>query len=101
MAFMTLAATQLFHSYNVKSDRTIFQRGTLRNRFLNIAFLVGFAMQLIVIYVPGINTVFNTVALSAAQLAISVGLAFGMVMVMEIYKLFANVVFGRKAKSAQ
>lgn len=101
MAFMTLAATQLFHSYNVKSDRTIFQRGTLRNRFLNIAFLVGFAMQLIVIYVPGINTVFNTVALSAAQLAISVGLAFGMVVVMEIYKLFANVVFGRKAKSAQ
>lgn len=101
MAFMTLAATQLFHSYNVKSDRTIFQRGTLRNRFLNIAFLVGFAMQLIVIYVPGINTVFNTVALSAVQLTISVGLAFGMVVVMEIYKLFANVVFGRKAKSAQ
>lgn len=96
MAFTTLSTVQLFHSFNVKSDRTLFHKSTFRNRFLNMAFVVGFAMQMMVVYVPGINTVFNTVALSLSQLAISVGLAFAIVIVMELYKLFANVVFGKR-----
>lgn len=98
MAFVTLAMVQLFHSYNVKSGKTLFHKSTFKNRFLNFAFIVGFAMQMFVVYVPGVNTVFNTVALSIGQLAISIGLAFAMVIVMELYKLFTNVIFAPKSE---
>ncbi len=100
MAFMTLAMAQLFHSYNVKSDRTLFHKSTFQNKFLNLAFIVGAVMQFAVIYIPGVNTVFQTEPLSLAQLAISVGLAAGMMVIMELYKLFTYLIYERKKNNA-
>ena len=91
MAFLTLSSTQLFHAFNVKSDHTIFSKHTFDNRFLNMAFIIGFALQLFVIYCPGLNSaVFKFEALSVVQLLISIGLALVMVVVMEISKFTSN-----------
>ena len=91
MAFMTLGTCQLFHSYNTKSNHTVFSKKTFNNKVLNLAVLVGFALQLCVIYIPGVNNVvFQFESLSIANLGISVGLAFVIVIVMEIAKLFKN-----------
>ncbi len=98
MAFVTLALAQLFHSYNVKSDHTIFHKTTFNNRMLNIAFVVGFVLQMAVVYTPGVNSIFQTVALSWDQLLIAIGLAFGMVVIMEVYKLVSNLVEKSQAK---
>ena len=92
MAFVTLSLTQLFHSYNVKSDGSVFRKETFDNKFLNLAFVVGVAMQMLVVYVPGLNGVFQSVALSISQLGIAVGFAFGIVVIMEIYKLVVRLV---------
>ncbi|MBQ3042102.1 MAG: cation transporting ATPase C-terminal domain-containing protein, partial [Clostridia bacterium] len=101
MAFVTLALTQLFHSYNVKSEHTIFHKTTLNNRMLNLAFILGFVLQMAVVYIPGLNTgIFQTVALEPVQLLIAVGLAFAMVVIMEIYKLCDKLVENAKAKKA-
>lgn len=88
MAFLTLSSTQLFHAFNVKSDSTIFSKNTFNNKFLNFAFILGFVLQLLVIYIPFVNNViFGLVALNITNLLISVGLAFSIVIIMEIAKL--------------
>ena len=98
MAFVTLAITQLFHSFNVKSEHTLFHKTTFNNKMLNLAFILGFALQMAVVYIPGLNTgVFQTVALKWNELLIAIGLAFAMVVIMEVYKLVARLV--EKAKS--
>ena len=91
MAFVTLAFTQLFHSYNVKSDKSVFTKQSLNNGFLNLAFIVGAVMQLAVVYIPGLNTVFESVMLTLPQLGIAIGSAFAIVVVMEIYKLINHL----------
>jgi Ca2+-transporting ATPase len=89
MAFLTLSSTQLFHAFNVKNKHTIFSKHTFDNKFLNMAFIVGFLLQLFVIYCPGLNTVvFKFVALSLPQLLISIALALVIVVIMEVSKLF-------------
>ena len=89
MAFLTLSSCQLFHAYNVKTDMSVFRKGILNNKALNIAFVVGFVLQLMVIYIPGLNNVvFDLVALNFKYLLISVGLAFSIVIFMEVAKLF-------------
>ena len=94
MAFLTLSSLQLFHSYNVKTDKSIFNKNTFNNKMLNIAFIVGMSLQFVVIYTPGVNTIFKLSPLSIVPLLVSLGLAFSIVVVMEIYKLITRK--GRK-----
>ena len=91
MAFMTLSSTQLFHAYNVKNDGTILSKKTFNNKMLNIAFLIGMALQFIVIYTPGVNDVFKLQALDIVSLSISMGLALSIVILMEGYKLIKKL----------
>ena len=89
MAFLTLSSTQLFHAFNVKSNKSVFRKETFNNSFLNFAFILGFVLQLLVIYIPVVNTqIFSLAPLDITHLLISVGLAFSMVIIMEIAKLF-------------
>ena len=102
MAFVTLAITQLFHSFNVKSEHTLLHKTTFNNKMLNLAFIVGFALQMAVVYIPGLNTgVFQTVALKWNELLIAIGLAFAMVVIMEAYKLVARLVEKVKSNKAK
>ena len=59
MAFFTLSSTQLLHAYNVKSEHSIFSKYSYKNKFMNFAFLIGFLLQFMVIYCPGINDIFK------------------------------------------
>ena len=92
MAFMTLSSTQLFHAYNVKTDGTIFNKKILNNKMLNIAFVIGMVLQFIVVYTPGLNSVFKLQALGLLPLTISIGLALSVVVLMEVYKLIKKII---------
>ena len=92
MAFLTLSSLQLFHSYNVKSDKSLLHKTTFNNKMLNIAFIIGMSLQFVVIYVPGVNDVFKLSPLAIEPLFISLGLAFAIVIIMEIYKLVSRMV---------
>ena len=59
---------------------------------LNIAFIVGMALQFIVIYTPWLNDVFNLQALTIVPLLVSMGLAVSIVVIMEIYKLVKRLI---------
>ncbi len=97
MAFLTLSSTQLFHAYNVKSNHSVFSKKSYKNKFMNFAFLVGFGLQIFVIYCPGIQDLFEFAPLHIEYFAISIALSLVMVAIMEVYKLVTKL----KAKKAQ
>ena len=87
MAFLTLSSTQLFHAYNVKSHHSVFSPKSYKNKFMNFAFIVGFGLQIAVIYIPGIQDLFEFASLNIAQFGICIGLSLVMVVIQEIVKL--------------
>ena len=54
---------------------------------MNFAFVIGFVLQFVVVFVPGINSIFKFASLTIVELLIAVGLAFIIVIIMEIVKL--------------
>ena len=87
MAFLTLSSTQLFHAYNVKSKNSVFSAKSYKNKFMNFAFIAGFALQVLVIYTPGIRDLFEFQPLNIGQFGICMGLSLVMVVIQEIVKL--------------
>jgi Ca2+-transporting ATPase len=63
-AFIVLACSQLFHSFNCRSnDKSIFKLGFMSNPQLVYAALISFALQMAVVYIPVLQTVFKTIPL--------------------------------------
>jgi len=68
MLFVAMVVTQLIHAFSFRSEsRTIFSAYSFKNKWLNIAFLGSFALQLLVIYAPPLQKVFSTQALSLSD----------------------------------
>ena len=88
MAFLTLSSTQLFHAYNVKSEHSVFSLNSYKNSFMNFAFVLGFGLQIFVIYCPGVKELFEFTSLSLIQFVICIGLSLVMVAIMEVYKAY-------------
>ncbi|NCB63650.1 MAG: calcium-translocating P-type ATPase, PMCA-type [Clostridia bacterium] len=87
MAFATLTLCQLFHAYDVRSEYdSILHIGIFRNKAMNKAFLVGMLMQLAVLCVPPLQSVFSTIPMNAVQWLTVLGLAVTPVAVCEAVK---------------
>jgi len=64
-AFVTLVATQLIHVFECKSERkNIFQIPLFNNIPLVLSVICSIAMIIGVVYIPGLQNIFRTVALS-------------------------------------
>ena len=84
MAFATLTMCQLFHAFDVRSERaSIFHIGILSNRAMNRAFVVGMAMQVSVLTVPPLMDIFSTVAMSALEWGVVLTLAVAPLVICE------------------
>ncbi|MGM9537485.1 MAG: calcium-translocating P-type ATPase, PMCA-type [Candidatus Onthomonas sp.] len=70
MSFATLTLCQLFHAFDVRSERTsLFRIGVFSNPAMNRAFLLGLILQLSVLLLPPLQRVFSVVPLSALEWA--------------------------------
>ncbi len=88
MAFVTLSASELFRAFTSRSERyPILKIGVFGNRNMNLAFLSSMALLLGVVYIPGLNIVFNTVPLGWQQWEIILPLLLIPSVVAEIVKL--------------
>ena len=68
MAFATLSFSELLRAFTARSERyPLYKIGFFSNRYMNWAFLTSAVLLLAVIYIPGLNTVFNAVPLGWAQ----------------------------------
>ena len=89
MAFATLTLCQLFHAFDVRSEEaSLLRLGVTSNPAMSKAFLIGLAMQLAVLLVLPLQTVFSTVSLSPRAWGVVAGLAVTPVVVCEAAKAF-------------
>lgn len=66
MAFATLIIAELFRAYSSRSERiSVFKLGLFSNGMMNVAVVFSTLMLLAVIYIPGVNGVFDNRALPA------------------------------------
>ncbi len=94
MAFLTLATSQLFHAFNVKSEHTLFSKKTFNNKYLILAFIAGLILQIAIIYIPFFANAFKLETLSFDYLMTCLGLAFSIVIICEIVK-FGKKIFNK------
>jgi len=67
MAFVSLSFLELIHSFNIRSEKSLFKFKLFGNLYLIGAFLIGAFLQLIVVLIPKISQIFNTTQLNAVQ----------------------------------
>ncbi|WP_028895651.1 cation-translocating P-type ATPase [Syntrophorhabdus aromaticivorans] len=88
MVFTTLCLTQLAHVLAIRSEKeSLFRIGLFSNKYLLGAVVLTFALQMATIYVPSLNGIFKTHALTMGELAITIGLSSLVFFAVEIEKL--------------
>lgn len=86
-AFVVLACSQLFHSFNCRSmTDSLFKLGVFTNKNLVFATSISFILQMSVVYVPFLQKVFKTEALSLFDWIMVVGISSFPLWGMEIVK---------------
>ena len=89
MAFVVLAASQLFYSLSMRNTtKSIFKIGVFTNKFLIGAILVGLILQFMVISIPFLAMAFSVQMLSIRDWLIVIAFAVLPLIVNEILKIF-------------
>lgn len=92
MAFVVLAASQLFYSLSMRNfEKSILQIGVFSNKYLIAAIIIGFALQLGVISLPFLADAFKVQMLSANDWGLVILLALIPLLLNEIIKLFLRL----------
>lgn len=89
VAFMVLALGQIFHVMGIHAgvEESFFRVWFKKNPFMFWAVVSTFILQLAVVYVPFLQTAFETVALTPTQLGVSIALAAVVLVVVEVEKV--------------
>ena len=95
MAFLTLSMAEIFHSFNMRSQRDSLLHMKYMNPALIWSSIASFAATTLVIYVPFLADAFEFEHISLTEYAIALGLAFLVIPIVEIIKFFQ-----RKATAA-
>ena len=91
MAFVVLAASQLFYSLSMRNfNKSIFRIGFFSNKYLIGAIIIGILLQLVVITVPFLSSAFGVHNLSLSEWGIVIGFSLIPHIVNEIIKVFAS-----------
>ncbi len=94
IVFTTLTLAQMGNALAIRSNRdSLFSIGLLSNRFMVVAVAITFVLQLALIYVPFLQNIFSTVALTLNQLVISLLLSLVVFVAIELEK------WGRRRRS--
>jgi len=91
-AFITIITGELLRTFSARSETTtIFKMKIFENKWINYSVLLGMILLLIVLFVPGINTLFRTdVNLSISSFFIALSLGFMPLFGGEISKIFKS-----------
>ncbi len=91
MAFLTMSMAEIFHSYNMRSERGSMFTVKGHNLWLFGAMLFSFIATAFVIYVPGVNDLFGFTPVAWYEYSIAIGLALVTIPVVEIVKCFQRL----------
>jgi Ca2+-transporting ATPase len=88
MAFITISLIQLFHSYNLRSQKeSLLKSNPFSNKFLNLSLLIGIILISIVVLIPQVQVFFKIVPLSWNEYLIAILCAFLIIPFVEIQKI--------------
>ena len=87
MAFLTMSMCEIFHSFNLRSQRKSVFSLKGQNKILWAAMLGSLALTTLLLEVPFLANAFGFEMISWEEYAISIGLAFLVIPVVEIVKL--------------
>lgn len=96
MAFVALAMLELVHSFNVKSDESIFKVGLFENKYLIGAFILGIILQVVVVMVPTFANVFKLTPLNGTQWLYTIGISILPLVIVEAQKKLNEIKFGKR-----
>ena len=91
MAFVSLGLLELVHSFNIKSEESIFKVGLFENKYLLGAFILGALLQIVVVVIPSVAEVFKLVPLTQVQWMYTFGISILPLIIMEIQKAFNKI----------
>ena len=86
MAFIAIGVLELVHSFNIKSEQSIFKVGIFENKFLIGSFILGVLVQTIVVIIPTLANIFKLVPLNQTQWIITILISILPIPIMEIQK---------------
>ncbi|KYH28523.1 calcium-translocating P-type ATPase, PMCA-type [Clostridium colicanis] len=68
MAFITMSISELIHSLNMRNEKkSIFKIGFFTNRFLIFSIVLGIILQIIILYVPYLSSIFSVYPLNSGD----------------------------------
>lgn len=86
MSFCTLSISQLIHSFNMRSEKSILKCGLFKNHLLVFSAALGIFLQFLVTSVPYLAGIFKVTPLSLVQWLVVSTLAIMPLLVVEIQK---------------
>lgn len=86
VAFIEMALSQVFHSFNMRSIHSLFKIGVFTNKSLNIAAVISLVLVFVVVAIPLVSAPFGLVRLSAELYAAAIGIACVPIVILEIGK---------------
>ncbi|MGB8453277.1 MAG: cation-translocating P-type ATPase [Anaerocolumna sp.] len=86
MAFAVLSLSQLFHSFNMRSEHSLTKIGLFSNIKLLLSFVVCSFLQIVVISYEPLAAIFKVTPLNAAQWSVVLVLSFMPIVVVELQK---------------
>ena len=88
MAFISLGMLELIHSFNIKSEETIFTKKLFNNKYLIGAFFLGAILQVGIVFIPVLADLFKLEKLNLVQWGITIIISVMPIIIMEIQKKF-------------
>lgn len=90
MAFFILSMSQVLHSFNMRSDKSLFKIGPFGNERLNWSALISTVLIAIVLFTP-VSVAFELIFLPLNMYLVAFGLAAIPILIMEISKAFGLI----------
>ena len=88
MAFLTMSMCEIFHSFNLRSQRKSVFSLKGQNKILWAAMLGSLLLTTLLLEVPFLANAFGFETISWTEYAVAIGLAFLVIPVVEIVKFF-------------
>ena len=93
MAFVSLGLLELVHSFNIKTEESIFKTGILENKYLIGSFFAGTLLQIIVVIIPYLANIFKLVSLNKMQWIYTLLISFLPIIIIELQKWLNKIRF--------
>ncbi len=96
MAFLTINFIQLFHMYNVHSNKSIFKENPFKNRLINLAFIFEISVFILFAIVPSLSNLVDMYKLSLLQWLIVFAMSMLIIPVCEVAKIIEKRIKTKK-----